>query len=102
MLEVFDRQIADVDCQIASRISQDDDSVAEDTSAPAAQSIEALSSSPVLSTATEELPHPEVKRQGLPGFASSIRRLDAIPGVNQRIAQMVLAEVGVDMSRFLK
>jgi transposase len=100
LLEVFDRQIADFDCQIASWISQDDDSVEEDTGAPAAQAIEAPSSSSVLSTAIQELPHPKVKRQGLQGFASSIRRLDAIPGVNQRIAQVVLAEVGVDMSRF--
>jgi transposase len=100
LLEVFDRQIADFDLQIAAQISQDDDSIEEDTSAPAAQPIEAPSSSPVLSTATEELSHPEGKRQGLQGFASSIRRLDAIPGVNQRIAQVVLAEVGVDMSHF--
>jgi transposase len=54
----------------------------------------------VLARTTGERPPPDVKRQGLPGYAASIRRIDAIPGVNQRIAEVVLAEVGVDMSRF--
>jgi len=33
-------------------------------------------------------------------FAQEIERLDTIPGVNQRAAQELVAEIGVDMSRF--
>ncbi len=33
-------------------------------------------------------------------FQAEIERLDTIPGVNRRIAEVVLAEVGEDMSRF--
>jgi transposase len=100
MLDVFDQQIADFDRQIASRISQDDDSFEEDNSASPANPTQAPSPSPVLAQAPGKLPQTEVKRQGLQGYASAIRRIDAIPGVNQRIAEVVLAEVGIDMSRF--
>lgn len=33
-------------------------------------------------------------------FAQALAVLDQIPGVNQRIAQIIVAEIGVDMSRF--
>jgi transposase len=33
-------------------------------------------------------------------FAQALAVLDQIPGVNQRIAQVIVAEVGLDMSRF--
>jgi transposase len=33
-------------------------------------------------------------------FHEAVERLDTIPGVNQRIAQILVAEIGVDMSRF--
>lgn len=33
-------------------------------------------------------------------FESVLRLLDQIPGVNQRIAQIIISEIGVDMSRF--
>lgn len=33
-------------------------------------------------------------------FEPVLRRLDQIPGVNRRIAQIIIAEIGVDMSRF--
>jgi transposase len=33
-------------------------------------------------------------------FEDALRRLDAIPGINARAAQCVIAEIGVDMSRF--
>jgi transposase len=41
----------------------------------------------------------EVERQMRP-FAAEIDRLDGIPGVGSRTAQVILAEVGVDMARF--
>ncbi|MFS0517932.1 IS110 family transposase [Nostoc sp. UIC 10607] len=33
-------------------------------------------------------------------FQAELERLDTIPGVNQRVAQVILAEIGTDMSRF--
>lgn len=33
-------------------------------------------------------------------FAEQIRRLDTVPGINERTAQVLVAELGVDMSRF--
>lgn len=33
-------------------------------------------------------------------FEQTLQCLDAIPGVNQRIAQIIVAEIGLDMSRF--
>jgi transposase len=33
-------------------------------------------------------------------FAAEIQRLDAVPGVNQHVAEVLLAEVGADMSPF--
>lgn len=41
----------------------------------------------------------EVQRMTLP-FAEQIRRLSTIPGVGRRTAEVVIAEIGVDMSRF--
>lgn len=33
-------------------------------------------------------------------FADAVQRLDTIPGVNQRTAEVLIAEIGVDMARF--
>lgn len=33
-------------------------------------------------------------------FAQAVTRLDAVPGINRRAAQAILAEIGCDMSRF--
>jgi transposase len=41
----------------------------------------------------------EIERR-LTALGSDVELLDTIPGVNQRIAQIVLAEIGADMSRF--
>jgi transposase len=41
----------------------------------------------------------EVERQMRP-FAAELARLDGIPGVGPRTAQVILAEIGVDMTRF--
>lgn len=33
-------------------------------------------------------------------FSEEIALLDTIPGVNRKVAEMIIAEIGVDMSRF--
>ena len=51
-----------------------------------------------LSAAIERL-DAETDREIAP-FAEAVRRLSTIPGIAQRTAQVVIAEIGVDMSRF--
>lgn len=41
----------------------------------------------------------EIERR-MAGWQEELERLDQIPGVNQRIAEIVLSEIGADMSRF--
>ena len=33
-------------------------------------------------------------------FAEALERLDTIPGIGQRMAEILVAEIGIDMSRF--
>lgn len=43
----------------------------------------------------------EAKIEGVTGpFACEIERLDAVPGIDRRVAEVVLAEVGADMNPF--
>lgn len=44
----------------------------------------------------------EIERHlaGLPAFEEAVRLLDTIPGVNRMAAATIVAEIGVDMSRF--
>ena len=51
-----------------------------------------------LSAAIERLDQ-EVERELAP-FAEQVRRLCTMPGIGQRTAEVVIAEIGVDMSRF--
>jgi len=51
-----------------------------------------------LSAAIERL-DAQIDREIAP-FAASVRRLSTIPGIGQRTAQVVIAEIGVDMTRF--
>jgi transposase len=50
-------------------------------------------------TATIERLDREVQRE-LDPFAEQVRFLCTIPGIGQRVAEVVIAEIGVDMSRF--
>jgi transposase len=42
----------------------------------------------------------EAKLAGMPAFEAAVRLLDSIPGINRQLAITILAEIGVDMSRF--
>lgn len=42
----------------------------------------------------------EAKLQQLPPFQEAVRLLDTIPGVDRQLAILIVAEIGVDMSRF--
>jgi transposase len=53
-----------------------------------------------IDTAIAELPGPDPDLEGGPADPDLIERLDAIPGIGPRIAQVILAELGPDMSAF--
>src|SRR6201997_4914433 len=59
----------------------------------------------ILTTRVDELltamePQTRAKEPDTPGGAGTIERLDEIPGIGPGAAQIILAEIGLDMSRF--
>jgi transposase len=90
LIEILERQIAELDQKIAERIEQDEEE--QKTNQPL--------SSQEQPEATIEASSPSVVRQGLEGYAKALARLDGIPGVNRRVAEIVLAEVGINMEQF--
>ena len=59
----------------------------------------------ILTTRIDELltamePQTRAKEPDTPGGAGTIERLDEIPGIGPGAAQIILAEIGLDMSRF--
>jgi len=90
LIEVLEQHIAELDREIAQRIAQDDEktegvsAVEEDTQIVALVSFEV---------------EQEVS-QGLAGYGKALERLDGIPGINRRVAEIVLAEIGINMDQF--
>src|SRR5215831_6481212 len=60
---------------------------------------EAVVSPTPLSPATIDVPAPADPPPSLT-FTRAVELLDTIPGVNQRGAEMIVAEIGIDMTRF--
>ncbi len=88
-IDCLDEQIAQFDTQIGVLLVQTTPSHGQEAPAlPATPA--AISTTPEQSTA-EALPltYPE-----------AVELLDTIPGVNRRMAELLLAEIGIDMSRF--
>lgn len=46
------------------------------------------------------MPSPQEGVQELAGYAKALERLDGIPGVNRRVAEIILAEIGINMGQF--
>ncbi len=116
-LDFLDRQVAELDRQIAHRLGVDKDP--EDLpSSPSNQSQEVILEPGEDSIAgeippeqAESAPEPEStpvceRAESTPSkslmlsTAEAIRLLDGVTGINQRIAEIVIAEIGTDMSRF--
>jgi len=90
LIEILEGQIAEFDQKIAERIEQDEEEL--ETKQPL--------SSQEQPEATIEASSPSVVRQGLEGYAKALARLDRIPGINRRVAEIVLAEIGINMEHF--
>jgi transposase len=95
LIEVLEQQIAEFDQEIATRIARDD----EESDADQPQVF--ISSVPAVVSEGETEPSASpVARQSLAGYAKALERLDEIPGVNRRVAEIVLAEIGINMDQF--
>ena len=104
-LDFLEEQIADCDHEIAHFMS----STAEPAEPVPVASVDAqhgsgpeLSAPPALAIsppAEAGAAAPETTA-GSPSYARALQLLDTIPGVNQRLAEIILAEIGTDMRRF--
>jgi transposase len=90
LIEILEKQIAQFDQKIAERIEQDEEEK-EMNQPPSSQKP---------SEATIEASSSSVVHQGLEGYAKALARLDGIPGVKRRGAEIVLAEIGITMEQF--
>ena len=120
LIDVFDAHIADLDREIANRLTQDDE-MAE--LAAGGVPVDGEQDEPrdhpqsELTDQAQDRQEPEeelspccelasdggsqqVSRHGLEGYAKALERLDGITGVNRRVAEIVLAEIGIEMHRF--
>ncbi|GAC1354199.1 MAG: hypothetical protein NVSMB38_32020 [Ktedonobacteraceae bacterium] len=121
LIDVLDGQVADLDQEIAQRIAQAD----ERAQPPGGVSMESEQGEPgetpegefvhqaqnrsqpgeELSTSSAQASgggaqKVELSRHGLEGYAQALLRLDGITGVNRRVAEIVLAEIGIEMKQF--
>jgi transposase len=92
-IDFLEEQIALFDEQIVSQLQlgSNDDPVAAESSTPT-----------VLVLPGSSEPHPVAGNPGLPplGWQEAVTLLDGIPGIGRRTAELVIAEIGSDMSRF--
>lgn len=89
-----------MDREIAQRLAGDEK---EPESTPAMEEgPQAASSTVPLAPleAKQESPSVQEVSQGLAGYAKALERLDGITGVNRRVAEIVLAEIGINMDQF--
>jgi transposase len=103
-LDFLDEQVTQCDAESQQHISPPTpSSVPQDTASDASQDEVgpdglSLQTPPVPSRVEEE--HPEPAASPPLSFDEALQLLDPIPGVNQRLAEIFLAEIGTDMSRF--
>jgi transposase len=95
LIEVLERQIAEFDQEIATRIARDDEEPGENQ-----RRISTSSGPEEASKGEREPPAFPATRQGLAGYAKALERLDEIAGVKRRVAEIVLAEIGINMEQF--
>jgi transposase len=67
-----------------------------------AQRLEAMSQPPTPPTDRPNPPQGDdtVETEALPSWSQAVMLLDTVPGINQRAAEGILAEIGLDMARF--
>ncbi len=91
-IDFLDEQVADCDAKIEQCILQSTQQRTEPQASPTAQTVP----QPLPAQDHEQA---EVSQESL-SYQQAVVLLDSIPGINQRIAEILIAEIGVDMSRF--
>jgi transposase len=99
-LDFYDTQIAELDDEIARRLTSqaDPDDGQPSSSGPGSVG----SSNQSASVCPERGVHPAAPPPAKPGLSQTeaMRLLDEVTGINQRIAQIVMAELGLQLERF--
>jgi transposase len=91
-IDFLEEQVADCDAKIEQFIRQTSEQLAEPPASPATQT----GSEP---PPAQDHKQAEVSQEPL-SYQQAIALLARIPGINQRIAEMLIAEIGGDMGRF--
>lgn len=94
LIDTLDEAIERVSQEIALRLDPPPDPQEGEPQAQAEPNREAEAAQ---ADASESAP--ELKKPGL-SWKEAVAFLDSIPGINQRAAEGILAEIGIDMSRF--
>lgn len=89
LIETLDQHITELDQEIATRIAATNE-----------ESVGTVLMSEDLSEEPQEHASVPVTNQSLQGYAQALERLDEITGISRRVAEVILAEIGIDMDRF--
>jgi transposase len=100
LIEVLEQHIAELDQEIAHRIAQDDEEAEEISVEEADMQTVSPPDSLNASEVVQEPPSVQEFSQGLAGYAKALSRLDGITGINRRVAEIILAEIGINMDQF--
>lgn len=100
-IDFLDEQVADCNRQIEQVLVSPSDEQAElASSASDDQQQEQTPMSVETVSMLAQAPEAEAELQAPLSYQEAVALLDSIPGVNQRIAEIFIAEVGTDMQRF--
>lgn len=103
-IDFLDEQVADCNAKIEACMHEDGENASSVDSAENNEQTEQYPVSLSAQAVAEPMPTqdqaPEKAKQEPLTYPEAVTLLDTIPGVNQRIAEIVLAEVGMEMSRF--
>lgn len=99
--ETFDQQMTAFDQEIAARIAADDEEKASSPLLAEKQTSAASASmAQVVAEGEKEPSSVPIVSQGLQGDAKALEPLDEITGSSRRVAEIILAEIGINMDRF--
>jgi transposase len=100
LMDVLDEHITELDREIAARIGPTEQEPLREPAEEAAQQETSVLVSPNSAASREKSAFAQASEPGLEGYAQALARLDMIPGINRRIAEIVLAEIGITLRFF--
>jgi transposase len=100
LMDVLDEHITELDREIATRIGPTEQEPLREPTEEAPQQETSVLVSPNSAASRGKSAFAQASEPGLEGYAQALARLDMIPGINRRIAEIVLAEIGINMRFF--